>query len=160
MGRQPQPATNQEEVLSVLRGAGVPLTAYQVLKLLRPDRVWAPTTVYRALQRLIDAGLVHRVESINAYVVCSHPHHGSGTAMFAICQGCGRVDEIAESHHMEQLKNFVGAHRFCLERATIELTGYCVDCASRLSPKSTRPAAIALHDSSTTKQATVESAAS
>ena len=128
-----QPVTNHDEVFGVLRSAGTAMTAYQVLKSLRPNRIWAPTTVYRALRRLIDAGLIHRVESLNAYVMCSHPHHGTGTTMFVICQGCGRVDEIVEGRHTEQLRSFVGARGFC--PTTIELTGYCADCARNAPPR-------------------------
>jgi Fur family zinc uptake transcriptional regulator len=120
--------SNHEAVFAVLLSAGAPMTAYEILKLLRSDRRWAPTTVYRALQRLIDTGLIHRVESLNSYVVCSHDHHGIGTAMFVICRGCGRVDELAEGGHIEHIKSVVRAHGFRPEKATIELIGYCSNC--------------------------------
>ena len=63
---------------------------------LRPMGISAPPTVYRALGQLTARGLVHRLESLNAFVACAHPRHGEGTA-FAICGDCGVVEEFVDS---------------------------------------------------------------
>src|SRR5256885_11218862 len=69
--------TKQQRVLDTLRQAGAPLTAYALLDQLRDHGLTAPTQVYRALDKLAEQGVVHRLESLNAYVCCSHPDEGS-----------------------------------------------------------------------------------
>jgi hypothetical protein len=65
------------------------MTAYEILDAVRDKGITAPPTVYRALNRLVEEGLAHRVESINAYVACAHSHHSDGAVVFAICDNCG-----------------------------------------------------------------------
>ena len=78
-------AADQDKIIvDALRDVGRPLSAYELIEKVRVKGVSAPPTVYRALQRLIDDGLAHRLESLNAFVACEHPHH-QGKAVFAIC---------------------------------------------------------------------------
>src|SRR5256885_5597381 len=55
--------TKQQRVLDTLRQAGAPLTAYALLDQLRDHGLTAPTQVYRALDKLAEQGVVHRLES-------------------------------------------------------------------------------------------------
>ena len=59
---------NHERVFTILRQAGAPMTAYEVLDAARKHKISAPPTVYRALKKLIDEGRAHRLESINARI--------------------------------------------------------------------------------------------
>ena len=59
---------NQSKVLAKLEAASGPLSAYALLDQLRDDGFRAPLQVYRALESLVGAGLVHRLESMNAFV--------------------------------------------------------------------------------------------
>src|SRR4030088_1605288 len=54
----------------------------------------APTPVYRALDYLMDNGLVHRIESRNAYLACAHDHDAASMVAFFICEICGSGGEI------------------------------------------------------------------
>lgn len=122
---------NQDLVLSTLNAAHGPLSAYDILDRLREDGLRAPLQVYRALDKLIEQGLAHRLESINAFVCCADAgchQHARGNAAFAICSGCGRVDEFADDTVAARLATWAGAHGFALERTTIELRGRCADC--------------------------------
>jgi Fur family zinc uptake transcriptional regulator len=83
------------------------------------------------LSRLVEEGRVHRLESTNAYVACSHGHHAGVAAVIAICRSCGRAEELAEDRLVEQLKSTAKAHGFQIDRTVIELTGRCAPCASR-----------------------------
>lgn len=67
---------NQGLVLSVLESSGQPLSAYTILDRLRGQGLKAPLQVYRALDKLLEHGRVHRLESMNAFVVCCHSRHG------------------------------------------------------------------------------------
>jgi Fur family zinc uptake transcriptional regulator len=80
---------------------------------------------------LVDEGRAHRLESINAYVACSHGHHANAAAVIAICSGCGGVNELPEDRLIEELKSAAGSRGFQIDRTVIELTGHCARCASR-----------------------------
>lgn len=94
---QPELTKHQALVLQTLAREANPASAYALLDQLRDAGVRAPQQVYRALDKLIEYGLVHRVESLNSFVVCAHAHaegHDHGLVVFAICDRCGRVDEF------------------------------------------------------------------
>jgi Fur family zinc uptake transcriptional regulator len=122
---------HQQDVLDALQQAGVPLTAYALLERLRGRGLGAPTQVYRALDKLSARGLVHRLESVNAYVCCRQtvgagtPH---GPVAFAICDACGHADEFADAGLGLYLGHWARNRRFALGRSTIELHGLCADC--------------------------------
>ena len=63
---------NQQLVYDALTGADTPLSAYSLLDQLRESGFRAPLQVYRALEKLIELGQVHRLESINSFVACQH----------------------------------------------------------------------------------------
>lgn len=119
---------NQEVVLGTLREARRPLSAYQILDRTAAHGVKAPPQVYRALERLAAAGLVHRIESLNAYTFCDHAPHREEVA-FAICEHCGGVTEIALADLAAALARATAATGFGLDRAQIELRGTCAKCS-------------------------------
>lgn len=121
---------NQDLVLQTLNHADGPLSAYDILDRLRGDGLRAPLQVYRALEKLIEHGLAHRLESLNAFVCCAGAscHKGASTAAFAICSGCGRVDEFADAEVVGRLADWATGNGFALERTTIELRGRCAAC--------------------------------
>lgn len=115
-------------IYGALRAADGPMTAYQVLDAVREHGITAPPTVYRALSRLVDEGLAHRVESINAYVACAHSHHSNGAVIFAICDGCGMVEEIEDPDAVAGLKEAAKSESFSVLRVTAEVRGLCEQC--------------------------------
>ena len=131
-------APNLNEVMTVLSGDAKALSAYDILEKLKRTPIRHPPTVYRALDKLRELGLVHRLDSVNGYVACSHHHHGDGcahghahAAHFAICTGCGKVEEI-ESKPLTQAIQRIGSQYFqTTERATLEISGICFDCADK-----------------------------
>ncbi|PSJ56534.1 Fur family transcriptional regulator [Kumtagia ephedrae] len=121
---------NQAKVLDRLEAASAPLSAYTLLDQLRPDGFRAPLQVYRALDGLIDAGFVHRLESMNAFVACCEPHdHNHRMIAFAICDKCGHVAEFSDEEIGRRLDAWVGANGFAANRAVIEFRGTCANCA-------------------------------
>ena len=89
---------NAKLVLSALQEDQRPHSANELVDKLRDVGISAPVTVYRALERLIDAGSVHRLESLNAYVACTKGHCAENTnAAFAICEDCGGLEELADA---------------------------------------------------------------
>ena len=87
----------------------------------------APITVYRALDFLEAHGLVHKIESRNAFVACSHSHEGSPAAML-ICEHCGLVAELDIPDVFSALEASAGSQNFAVHRSVVELTGLCAAC--------------------------------
>jgi Fur family zinc uptake transcriptional regulator len=120
---------NQRLVLEQLRAAGGPLSAYTILEQLRDQGFKAPLQVYRALDKLVEQALVHRLESLNAFVACNHPGCTSHeTVAFAICDTCGNVEEIASQRLAQKLEALAAEAHFLPLKSTVELHGRCSDC--------------------------------
>ncbi len=122
---------NQTLVLSVLEESSIPLSAYTILERLGEHGLRAPPQVYRALDKLLDLGLAHKLASMNSFLVCQHTQCGSHqVTSFAICDGCDQVSEIINTEferHLNSLANDVGLRP---TRSTIEIHGLCDQCAS------------------------------
>jgi Fur family zinc uptake transcriptional regulator len=120
--------SRRHQVLEILLSSHQPLGAYDILALLqRADgsaRI-APPIVYRALDFLLQQGLVHRIESRNAYISCVHPGH-SGGAQFLICRDCERVAEIG--HCDPGLLAQADDLGFAVDHSVVEITGVCAEC--------------------------------
>ena len=126
---------NQSLVLGTLSQADGPLSAYTILDRLRDEGFRAPLQVYRALDKLTGMGLVHRLESLNAFVACAHGHgkdhaHSHGLIAFAICETCGQVDEFSDEVVVERLSGWAGEHGFRPHKTTLEIRGTCAACAA------------------------------
>lgn len=120
---------NQLLVMDELSKAGGPLGAYAILDQLRDHGFRAPLQVYRALDKLVEAGLVHKLESLNAFVACRQPGCESHeTTAFMICESCGQTSEITDSALAKRLKTLARNFEFALQETTIELRGICCDC--------------------------------
>jgi Fur family transcriptional regulator, zinc uptake regulator len=120
---------NQALVFHALEDADRPLGAYDLLDALRGDGLRSPLQVYRALDKLVGLGLVHRLETLNAFVMCSHcgeAQHES--AAFTICSLCGRVCEVNDPCLARRLVQLAAESGFALERSTVELRGTCAQC--------------------------------
>lgn len=122
---------NQSLVLSVLETSGQPLSAYGILDRLREHGLKAPLQVYRALDKLLEAGRVHRLESMNAFVICCHSRHGRihpRITAFEICEACGKVNEFHDTGIEDALTRHARSSGFKIRTTTIEVHGLCADC--------------------------------
>lgn len=122
---------NQEMVLDTLNQANGPMSAYAILDELREEGFRAPPQVYRALEKLMKGGLVHRLESLNAFVACSHAAcHDTGLVAFAICNKCGLVSEFSDESVTKSLTGWIQQNQFQNSKTTIEIRGDCQRCAA------------------------------
>jgi Fur family transcriptional regulator, zinc uptake regulator len=122
----------RRQVLEALLASHIPLGAYEIIERLaskngRP----APITVYRALDFLRDNGLIHRIESRNAFVACGHNHSGDDLVVFLICERCGAVGEAPGGAVAEALKTSSRAAGFSPKSPLIEIVGICSHCRER-----------------------------
>jgi Fur family transcriptional regulator, zinc uptake regulator len=122
----------QRLIASALREAQRPLGAYDLMHLLKDEGVSSPTTVYRALTRLTEAGLIHRLETLNAFTLCANGCH-AGSAVFAICEECGAVNEFSDRNVVKHLAEWGKGAAFSIQNMTIELRGICCSCAGKQS---------------------------
>ena len=121
----------RREVLDLILRARAPLTAYQLLDLLKSTRKSAvPPTIYRALEFLIENRLIHRIERLNAFVSCAETDHDHADAQFLICHKCGAVAEIEDHAVSAALAAAAAARGFRPSRAIVELDGLCAKCAA------------------------------
>ncbi len=102
--------------------------AYEIIeRLARSGPRPAPISIYRALEFLGDLGLVHRIESRNAFVACNRPPE-AGRAVLMVCEDCGTVDEIEAASVFDGLDVLASAQGFETRRAMLELSGCCASC--------------------------------
>src|SRR5262245_44574673 len=121
--------TIRRDVLGALLASHQPLGAYEIMERVssggpRP----APITVYRALEFLRENGLVHRIESRNAFVACVHGHADGELVVFLICEGCGMVGEASSSEVASTVKSAAQAVGFTPKSPVIEVSGICTHC--------------------------------
>jgi Fur family zinc uptake transcriptional regulator len=118
----------RRSVLEVVWGSHEPIGAYDIIaKLPRDSRPPAPMTVYRALDFLVEQGLVHRLDSLNAFIGCdraTEPHAGQ----LLVCSRCGHVQEIDDARVRRAVTAATADHGFRCDQA-IELKGLCERCA-------------------------------
>ena len=120
---------NQQAVFSTLLDADKPLGAYEILDQIRDQGFRAPLQVYRALQKLMELRLVHRIECRNAFVACDHEPHAEAVC-FLICDACDKAIELPIHDLDDGLRKRARAAGFAVTGACVEMTGLCKDCGS------------------------------
>lgn len=124
----------RRRVLALVWGGHRPVGAYEILDALRAEYPnAAPPTVYRALDFLIERGLIHRIESMNAFMGCTHPaerHSGQ----FLICNQCSAAVELDDPNIDHAVRRGAEQIGFQAQRQTVEVTGLCLDCRDAPPP--------------------------
>ena len=118
---------NQALVYEALEKEGRPLGAYDLLNKLREHGLKAPLQIYRALDRLIELRVVHRLESLNAWTTCCDATHLSAP-VFVICDDCGNVEEHIDTSLNSNLEKISKRSGFVPEKPIIEIHGRCEEC--------------------------------
>ncbi len=118
----------RRKVLEILLAQHRSVKAYELLDLIRAVQPGAaPPTVYRALDFLVDEGLVHRLDAINAWTACmdaaGEPHD-----LLVVCTQCGAVAELSDPDLSRQLASKVADAGFELSDHETELRALCNAC--------------------------------
>src|SRR5262250_3052841 len=120
----------RRDVLAALLVSHRPLGAYEIMDRLAPQGARpAPITVYRALEFLRKNGLVHRIESRNAFVACVHAHAASDLVVFLLCESCGTVGEASSAEVAAKLRAAARLAGFTPKSPVIEISGICTHCS-------------------------------
>ena len=119
----------RKRVLELVWASHKPLGAYDILGVLSDEdgRRAAPPTVYRALDFLLENGLVHRIASLNAFIGCNHPelpHQGQ----FLICRTCHTAIELEQAAVAAAIDEAARSVNFSVEAQTVEVVGLCATC--------------------------------
>ena len=120
---------NQETVHKLLQASDKPLKAYNILFETQKLGIKSPTQVYRALDKLIKLGKVHKIESKNAFVACRNSNcEISKATAFSICESCEMVDEISDTKLSKYLSGFNHKKGMKFKRFNLEFFGICKKC--------------------------------
>ncbi|NQY39480.1 MAG: transcriptional repressor [Henriciella sp.] len=119
----------RRKVLHLLLDAEEPAKAYDLLANLDGEGAAKPPTIYRALDFLQGMGLVHKIESLNAFVACGHIQR-EHSAVFLICDSCGSAEELHAIETSAALSKETSTAGFAIQNAVIEARGICRKCAA------------------------------
>ena len=120
---------NQQIVLDIIEKAKGPLKAYSILFNVQKKGINAPQQIYRALDKLIKAGKIHKIESKNAFVACKNSNcEVSKATAFSICENCEIVDEISDTNLSKYLSKFNNKKGMKFKRFNLEFFGLCKKC--------------------------------
>ena len=129
----------RRRVFELIWASHAPIRAYDLLRDLSLERErTTPPTIYRALDFLLEQGLIHRIESLNAYVGCGCPaddHAGQ----FLICDACGTAAELQDRRILEAITEGADQAGFSVARSTVEVRGLCPDCRSATADRGPAP---------------------
>ena len=123
---------NQQIVLQIIEKAKEPLKAYSILFNVQKLGIKAPLQVYRALDRLLEIGKIHKIESRNAFVACKNANcEISNATAFSICEGCEKVTEISNPGLSKYLSSFKDKDGMKYNKYNLEFFGLCKKCKTK-----------------------------
>jgi len=129
MQKQQYLSKNQKIVLDHVEKANQPLKAYSILYNVQKKGLKAPLQVYRALDKLVEIGKIHKIESRNAFVACKNSNCKiSKATAFSICEVCEKVTEINNSKLSNYLTNFEDNSGMKYNKYNLEFFGLCKKC--------------------------------
>ena len=118
---------NQKIVFNLLQSAGEPLKAYSILDKLKKEGLKSPLQIYRALDKLVELGKIHKIESKNSFIVCNNSNCASNT-IFTICERCENVKEVRDNSLSEGVRELVQMNRMNVRRYNLEFFVLCKNC--------------------------------
>ncbi len=123
---------SRRRILEILAAEGRPLGAYDMIEKVAAatGKHPAPISIYRALDFLLDNGLVHRLASRNAYLACAHGHKHHEPVVFLICDHCGAVTEATSKAVHRELAALAAEVEFSPRAQVMEIAGLCRECST------------------------------
>ena len=124
---------NQQTVLTLLEVSKEPLKAYAILFDIQKKGIKSPLQVYRALDKLIEIGRVHKIESKNSYIACNNTDCSSKTSTsFLICELCDDVTELKKNNLSMYFSKQSEKSNFKYSKHNLEIYGECKTCKNKI----------------------------
>ena len=129
MQKQENLSKNQKIILDLIEKSSGPLKAYSILFNVKKQGIKAPLQVYRSLDKLIEIGKIHKIESRNAFVACKNSNcQVSKATAFSICESCEDVTEVSNLKLSKYLSNFADKSGMKYNKYNLEFFGLCKKC--------------------------------
>ena len=129
MQKQESLSKNQQIIFDFIEKAKEPLKAYSILFNVQKKGIKAPLQVYRALDKLVEIGKIHKIESRNAFIACKNSNcEVSNATIFSICNKCENVSEINNLKLSKYLSNFTDEAGMKYSKYNLEFFGLCKKC--------------------------------
>ena len=135
MNEEKNLSKNQKIIFDLIHKSSEPLKAYTILFNLQKKGIKAPPQVYRALDKLVEIGKIHKVESKNAFVACKNSNcEVSKATAFSICENCEKITEINNANLSKYLINFKDDTGMKYKKYNLEFFGLCRRCKKSNKP--------------------------
>ena len=132
MQKQHNLSKNQKIIFDLIDKSSEPLKAYSILFNVQKKGINAPLQVYRALDKLVEIGKIHKIESRNAFIACQNSScQISKATAFSICESCEKVSEISNTKLSKYLSNFADEAGMKYSKYNLEFFGLCKKCKSK-----------------------------
>jgi len=129
MNKENNLSKNQQIIFDLIHKSSEPLKAYTILFNVQKKGIKAPPQVYRALNKLVEIGKIHKIESKNAFVACRNSDcEISKATAFSICESCEVVDEISDVKLSKYLSSYNHKKGMKFKRFNLEFFGLCQKC--------------------------------
>ena len=134
MNKMQNLSKNQQIIFDLIDKSPQPLKAYSILFNVQKKGIKAPLQVYRALDKLVKIGKIHKIESRNAFIACQNSScQISKATAFSICESCEKVTEINNSNLSKYLTDFKDKNGMKYNKYNLEFFGLCKKCISKKS---------------------------
>ena len=123
---------NQKIIFDLIDQSSEPLKAYAILFNVQKKGIKAPLQVYRALDKLVEVGKIHKIESRNAFIACQNSScQVSKATAFSICESCEKVTEVSNSNLSKYLSNIKDKEGMKYHKYNLEFFGLCKKCKNK-----------------------------
>ena len=123
---------NQKIIFDLIDKSSQPLKAYSILFNVQKKGIKAPLQVYRALDKLVEIGKIHKIESRNAFIACQNSScQVSKATAFSICESCEKVTEVSNSNLSKYLSNIKDKEGMKYHKYNLEFFGLCKKCKNK-----------------------------
>ena len=123
---------NQQIIFDLIDKSPEPMKAYSILFNVQKKGIKAPLQVYRALDKLVEIGKIHKIESRNAFIACQNSScQVSKATAFSICESCEKVTEVSNSNLSKYLSNIKDKEGMKYHKYNLEFFGLCKKCKNK-----------------------------
>lgn len=116
-------------ILTLLESEDRPLTGLMLAEMLRKQgEAVAISLVFRALCKLVERGVVHKLLTSRGYLLARSPNE-----LYLTCTACGAVERVVREEPFRRIETAAARFGFRVTRPIVEMAGRCPRCRSARS---------------------------